>query len=219
MRESSTTFTDISSPVGERAAAGLARVAQALRHRAWDRAHAADLTPTQGAVLTFLDRKPGSTLSTVAEQLAVQAPTASEAVGVLVAKKLVRKDADPQDRRRKRLRLTAAGEMAAKEASLWPDFLAEVIEELDPAEQGALVRVLQKMIRRMQLRGDIPVTQMCASCRYFRPHRHPGSAEPHHCAFVDLPFGDRDLRFECPDHEAAEGEAAVAVWKTFQAGA
>ncbi|MER3418788.1 MAG: MarR family transcriptional regulator, partial [Chloroflexota bacterium] len=26
---------------------------------------------------------------------------------------------------------------------------------------------------------------------------------PHHCAFVDAPFGDRSIRLDCPDHAPA----------------
>jgi hypothetical protein len=48
---------------------------------------------------------------------------------------------------------------------------------------------------------------MCVTCRYFRPHVHSDPERPHHCAFVDAPFGDRALRLDCRDHEAKE-EAA-----------
>jgi hypothetical protein len=32
---------------------------------------------------------------------------------------------------------------------------------------------------------------------------HPEAAEPHHCAFVDAPFGNRALRLDCAEHEQA----------------
>jgi hypothetical protein len=74
------------------------------------------------------------------------------------------------------------------------------VEGLDSEEQAALLRILVKMIRVLQDQGAIPVARMCASCRFFRPHAHPDPDRPHHCAFVDAPFGDRELRLECPDH-------------------
>jgi hypothetical protein len=45
--------------------------------------------------------------------------------------------------------------------------------------------------------------------RFFQPYRHPDPDRPHHCAFVDAPFGDGELRLDCPDHDAAPaGQAA-----------
>ncbi|WP_242908088.1 hypothetical protein [Actinomadura terrae] len=53
----------------------------------------------------------------------------------------------------------------------------------------------------LQDRRAIPVARMCLTCTYFRPNAHPGTDRPHHCAFVDNPFDDGELRLECPDHQ------------------
>lgn len=205
------TFSQLNEPVGQRAAAGLARLSIALRHEAWQRSFAQDLTPTQGQVLVFLRRQPGSTLNELAEVLAVRASTASEAVQTLVGKGLVSKDRDPTDRRRKRLRLTSRGKEQADDAAQWPDVLARVVDDLEDGEQAVLLRLLQRLIRELQLRGEIPAAQMCSTCRYFQPYVHDDDRSPHHCAFVDLPFGDRDLRLDCPDHETAPVEQLAKV--------
>jgi hypothetical protein len=75
------------------------------------------------------------------------------------------------------------------------------------------------MIRTLQERGRIPVARMCVSCRYFQPFRYPDPDRPHHCAFVDAPFGDGELRLDCPDHAAAPAEQAARTWRTFRASA
>jgi hypothetical protein len=62
------------------------------------------------------------------------------------------------------------------------------------------------MIGALQQRGEIPVSRMCPTCRFFRPHVHDDPVRPHHCAFVDAPFGDAQLRIECDDHEDAPAE-------------
>jgi hypothetical protein len=41
---------------------------------------------------------------------------------------------------------------------------------------------------------------MCATCVFFRPDVHDDPERPHHCAFVDAPFGDRQLRLDCDDY-------------------
>ena len=59
---------------------------------------------------------------------------------------------------------------------------------------------------------------MCVSCRFFQPHAHPEDAErPHHCAFVDAPFGDRALRVDCPEHDAASADVVARNWAEFVA--
>jgi hypothetical protein len=75
------------------------------------------------------------------------------------------------------------------------------------------------MIRTLQTRGRIPVARMCVSCRFFQPFRHPDGRLPHHCAFVDAPFGDGGLRLDCPDHDAAPAELAARTWAAFRAPA
>ena len=47
------------------------------------------------------------------------------------------------------------------------------------------------------------MSRMCLDCRFFRPDVHDDPARPHHCAFVDAPFGDAQLRIDCADHQPA----------------
>ena len=37
--------------------------------------------------------------------------------------------------------------------------------------------------------------------------------------FVDAPFGDGELRLDCPDHAAAPAEQAARIWHAFRAPA
>jgi len=97
---------------------------------------------------------------------------------------------------------------AARRCADWPEFLAEAAGELNEAEQRMLLGALIKMIRHMQERGEIPVARMCVQCRYFRPHVYRDAARPHHCDLVDAPFGDGDLRLDCPDFQPVSGGAA-----------
>ncbi len=80
------------------------------------------------------------------------------------------------------------------------------------------MRVLVKMVRTLQERGEIAPARMCVSCRFFWPYAHPEDAErPHHCGFVDAPFGDRALRVECPEHESGPPDEAARRWEQFVA--
>jgi DNA-binding MarR family transcriptional regulator len=183
-------------------AVGLAKIGLALRHHAWEERSRTGLTPTQAQILALLRARGASSVSALAGSLAVSQPTVSDAVSALEAKGLVTRE-PARDRRARLVAPTSRGQEAAAAASEWPDALLEAVHALDDADQAAFLRGLSRMILELQRRGRIPVQRMCVSCRFFRPHVHDDPAQPHHCAFVDAPFGDRELRLDCADHEPA----------------
>jgi DNA-binding MarR family transcriptional regulator len=207
-------------PLAQRVTTGLAKVGIALKQQAWAEAGGRGLTPTQGQVLALLRANPGGLrVGALSQQLGVTQPTASDSVAALQRKGLVAKTPLAGDGRGVVVRLTPAGVREAAAAAAWPDFLLETVEELSAAEQAAFLRALVTMIRTLQENGRIPVARMCVSCRFFQPFRHEDPARPHHCAFVDAPFGDDELRLDCPDHAAAPPEQATRTWHTFRAPA
>jgi DNA-binding MarR family transcriptional regulator len=208
-------------PLAQRVTTGLAKVGIALKQQAWAEAGGRGLTPTQGQILALLRATTGGLrLGALAAQLGVTAPTVSGSVAALARKGLVAKHPLAGDGRGVVVRLTPAGTSEAAAAAAWPDFLLEAVDELSAAEQAAFLRALVTMIRTLQERGRIPVARMCVSCRFFQPYRHRDDpARPHHCAFVDAPFGDGQLRLDCPDHAAAPPEQAARSWHAFRAPA
>jgi DNA-binding MarR family transcriptional regulator len=70
---------------------------------------APSLSVPQFRVLTFLSRRPGAPLSSVAEHLGVARSTASAIVDRLVRRKLMSRTTHPEERRSVVLRLTPAG--------------------------------------------------------------------------------------------------------------
>jgi len=211
----SANFDDLSAPLPSRVSAGLAKIALVLRHHAWEQRGQHGLTPTQAQVLTLLHSRGPMRLSAVGHELAVRHPTASDAVGALTRKGLVAKQPDPNDGRAVALVPTGDGRDEARRLAEWPDVLQGAIADLPDDEQAQFLRALIKMVRSLQQRGAIPVQRMCVACRYFRPNAYPGADTPHHCAFVDAPFGDRHLRLDCPDHEAADPATAAVLWNVF----
>jgi hypothetical protein len=79
----------------------------------------------------------------------------------------------------------------------WPEALAAATQQLSGQEQANLLAILVKMIRALQLQGEIPVARMCVSCEHFSPDAHPNSAAFHHCQFFDAPLADQSLRLDC----------------------
>lgn len=194
---------------------GLNRLALALQQHAWHDANTLGLSATQVRILAFLSRHaaPPTKLSTVAEDLNLTSATVSDAVRSLTTKGLLRKDRDPLNPRALALTLTDLGWQTAERSVNPPAFLAAAAETLTPDEQTVFLRGLTKMIRTLQERGDIPVARLCVTCTHFRPNIHQDDARPHHCTFVDAPFGDRSLRLDCAEHQQAPQEQRDANWQ------
>jgi DNA-binding MarR family transcriptional regulator len=205
-------------PLDRRVTIGLAKIGIALKQQAWAEAGGRGLTPTQGQILALLRANPdGLRLRALAEQLGITAATASDSVTALHRKGLVTKEPTTGDGRGVVVMLTPTGVREAAAAATWPDFLLEAVGELSGAEQATFLRALVAMIRTLQEKGRIPVARMCVSCRFFRPFQHDDSARPHHCAFVDAPFGDGELRLDCPDFQTAPADQAAKNWQVFRA--
>lgn len=197
--------------------AGLTKISVATRQRAWEGGERQGLTPTQGqALIAIYQREPNPVrLAEITEALAVRQPTASVAVRALIEKGLVSRETDAMDSRAVALTLSDAGRTAAIQSMTWSDFLTDSVDELTEEEQAVFQRSIVKMIRAMQEKRQIPVSRMCVTCTFFRPNVHGDPDKPHHCAYVDAAFGDRQLRLNCGDFEPATAELAVANWDRF----
>ena len=193
----------------------LLRLSTAMRSQAWEWAESAGLTPTQGEILVLLlQRKHPLRLGEIARETALTAATASDAVSTLEAKGLVEKRRTTEDARALAVKLTARGRSAAKRAQQWPEFLAEAIGTLRNDEQVLFYRTMIKMIRQLEMQGDIPSHRMCVTCKYFEVSKNPKKAA-HRCAALDLAIGDVDLRLDCPVQEEADSLTQKKVWKIF----
>jgi len=202
-----------------RVTAGLAKIALVSRHEAWQAAGEHGLSPTQAQIIAVIGRAddhPG--VGTIAQELALTIGTVSAAISTLVEKGFVIKRKSPDDARSVTLRLTARGKRHLRSAEAWPDGIRDAIAALPETEQAALVRGLVSLVRELQERGSVPTARMCAECRYFQPHRYPGEAKVHYCAYIDAPIGDVDLRFDCREMEPVAPEHRARLWNLFVEG-
>jgi DNA-binding MarR family transcriptional regulator len=197
---------------------GLNRIGLAMRSAAWGEATESGLTPTQSQILAFIAARGAQAPRSgdAADALGITPQTASVAIAALVQKGLVIKAPDMNDRRAASLRLTRQGEVAARVATQWPDFLTNAMQELDGSERQAFLRILVKLIHRLQVDGEIVPQRLCVTCTHFEPNAQPGrNGTPYHCSFFDMAMGDIDLRLDCTEHRAAGSEAATAAWQSY----
>ncbi|MDO8456716.1 MAG: MarR family transcriptional regulator [Burkholderiaceae bacterium] len=106
-----------------------------------------DLTPVQFVTLNALMDEPGEDQITLASKVAFDAATLGAVIGRLENKGLLRRDADPQDKRRKLLSLTPAGEqMVAHMKTAVEQVQSRITAPLSDAEAQELSRLLAKLI-------------------------------------------------------------------------
>ncbi|MEM7772909.1 MAG: MarR family winged helix-turn-helix transcriptional regulator [Cyanobacteria bacterium P01_A01_bin.37] len=181
---------------------GLTKIGIALKSQSWQDANTSGLSPTQGQILALLHAKgsDGLRLSAIAQELSVTPATASDAVATLVDKGLVLKDRAADDRRAIAITLTDVGQQQAEKVLGWSDFLKVAVDELSAEEQVGFLQGLIKIIRNLQQQGHIPIAHMCVTCQHFRPNVYDNPDYPHHCNFVDAPFGNQHLQVDCPDY-------------------
>jgi DNA-binding MarR family transcriptional regulator len=106
-----------------------------------------DITPVQFAMLNALVDEPGEDQITLASKVAFDAATSGAVIARLEAKGLLRRDADPKDKRRKLLTATKEGEKAvqAMKASV-AQVQNQLLQPLSEAEAQLLTALLQKMV-------------------------------------------------------------------------
>ena len=106
-----------------------------------------DVTPVQFAILNALMDDPGEDQITLAGRVAFDAATSGSVIGRLEAKGLIRREADPADRRRKLLWVTPEGQKIALQMKRSVSRVqSRLLEPLSDAERAQLGALLGKLI-------------------------------------------------------------------------
>jgi DNA-binding MarR family transcriptional regulator len=191
---------------GGQISVALYRITQAIDLLLRERGKVMRLSPAQIHALLFLKyARPGvRTIGGLANRLGVSNATSSGVADALERKRLIRRAPLPEDQRVITIGLTSNGE---DRAELLEDVLDEIesaVNALPDAEQAALLRAAQVIVRRLQTAGYVKVYEMCWGCQFFRRDAHPDDpGGPHHCAFMDAPLPEPNTYLECPDFAPA----------------
>ena len=162
-----------------------------MRADQWTVPETVGLNPTQAHVLTYIagrDEK-GVRVHAIADHLGVTQPTAMDSIAAMIQKGLLTKAADTNDARAVAIRITPAGRDIVRGIGLAITSTERALETLSASEQTALLLLVIKTIRALQVAGAISPQRMCVTCRHFRHYSHDDARTPHHCAFVDAAFG------------------------------
>lgn len=180
-------------------AVGFERLQTLYRSLLQQKATELNLTALQIQILSTLHTYPqGISIQSLSHHLKLTHATLSDAVSVLVRKKLVRKRLSPQDKRAVVLQLTPQGVQKSGAASHWIRTISESMASMSMEQKSNLLKSLIQMIDQLKSSGKIEVARMCIRCSHFRANIHPGTSTPHHCSFIDKPLGEDNLKTDCP---------------------
>ncbi len=122
------------------------RAARALARRFDEAFRSVGLTNGQFSLLMSLNRPEPPTLGSVASLLAMDRTTLTAALKPLERRKLVKVAVDKEDRRSRRLQITAAGRaLLTKSLPIWKEEHAELERELEAFRLADLRAALMKM--------------------------------------------------------------------------
>jgi DNA-binding MarR family transcriptional regulator len=115
------------------------------------RVSAQQLTAKQFWLLVAIAENPGISQARLAERVRADAPAVSRTLATLLARRLVRAELDPADRRRTRVTLTPAGErMASQLAAVAREIRDAVVAGMSPGEIAAVRDGLRKVIANVE---------------------------------------------------------------------
>ena len=134
-------------PVGDESLAdAFGAVARQLRERSAESLAPWDITPGHLRALRTLSRHGTMRLSELSDRLQIAPRTATEVVDALESRDLVRRRADPGDRRATLVEVTdhGAGILAEIRAARGPE-AGRIFGRLTPADRAELARILSKL--------------------------------------------------------------------------
>jgi DNA-binding MarR family transcriptional regulator len=115
---------------------------------------ARDVTVAEWVMLRVLYEHEALAPSALAQQMGMTRGAISKLAERLVAKALVTRTADKDDRRYQALALTADGRTLVPELSALADQNdAEFFRDVAPADRAAVMRIMQDVVRRLGLRA------------------------------------------------------------------
>lgn len=163
-------------------------------------AHASDLQPVQWEALRYLSRanrfsRHGAALTAF---LGSTKGTVSQTVKALESKGLLRNRADPKDRRRNRLSLTAKGRRLLEQDPI--EAMTAAIRLLPASTLSVLDDGLARLLSaRLDASGRQPFGQ-CRDCVHFA-HEHD-DGQPHFCTLLGEPLSAADSQAICVEQRA-----------------
>jgi len=129
----------------------VAAVRRRIKQLAWEHLRPLGVTPQQAGVLLALQNNDGVSLTELARAMHIDNPTACRIVNTLVKRNWLQTRADPDDRRRFRLHLTASGKRLGKNLTERARGVQHILEGMmDTRDTAQLRTLLTKFLSRLE---------------------------------------------------------------------
>lgn len=173
------------------------RIAGLLRAESRGRLYPLGLQPVQFDALCFLSvcNRYSNTPMGVAEYLGQTKGSVSQSLKILERNGLVEKRADRKDKRVAHLHVTAAG-MRLVHKHLPSPMLDTVGQRFDAPDAAALEKLLEELLRSMQLLNQRKTFGQCASC----VHNVRDAGGRTLCGLTREVLSDEDVLLVCREH-------------------
>ncbi len=178
--------------------AALERIAEAFRVLLWEKAKVIKLSPIQIQILIFIKYHSPEfcTVNYLAEEFNMSAPTISDAVRVLIQKKLLKKIPSTKDKRKVHLHLTHKGEKVILETGSFIEPLINSISILNRFEKATLLSSLLQIIKDLNSKEIVITQRMCFTCVHLQKENGK-----FYCNLLEMNLKLKDLRIDCPEHQ------------------
>lgn len=191
--------------VAAKIVAAVDRIARGVRAHRQTVAAAAGISVLQSELLRVLARgHPPAYAGSLALELGVSQPTASDSLAALVRKRYVARATNPTDRRRTEFVLTDAGAELATELDRADSVLVAATARLPEPDQERTLRLLLELIGGLLDGGVLAVARTCPTCRFFEE-----SGSGARCALLGTALPVREFRVDCPEHQRGERHQAA----------
>jgi len=128
---------------------------RAQRDRTRNYGDGTSMTLVEAEICRRIHRQPGVSAVELSERLAVSRSATSQTLARLRERGLVLEHPSPENRRRKQLRLTAAGEKAVRQSMKHYELLAQDVYGEPRAELESYHRFVQKLDRSQQIAATL----------------------------------------------------------------
>jgi len=182
---------------------GLERLSEALKSLLWEKAKIYGISPIQIQILLFVSdhRLDICNVSSLAREFNLTKATISDAVKVLLKKRLLEKDFSPTDNRRYNLFLTTEGNELVKDLAAYSTPISEELAKLEEQELIGVYQTITKLIFQLHQRGIIQVQRTCFKCRYYSGDKE----NQHFCNFLNKKLERQEIRLDCKEFEEEVG--------------
>ena len=179
---------------------GLERVSEAFKYLLWDHAKTIGISPIQIQILIFIanHKRELCSVSYLAKEFNITKPTVSDAVKVLVNKKLIIKDFSNTDSRSYTIVLSKSGKDLVLEIDKFANPIKSPLESFNQSELEVLYTTINKLIYSLNKVGIIQVQRTCYGCKFYEQNKGK-----HYCNFLNKQLNNNEIRLDCAEYEDA----------------